>query len=319
MTSRLPGFYRLPLAERRAALIQAAGLDDGALDAALPGALGIGAAEAMIENVIGTYELPLGIAANLIVDGREVLVPMVVEEPSVVAATSNAARIARAGGGFHTHATAPIMLGQVQITHVVDPAAALAALATHTPAIIERGRALLPRLVERGGGLVAVSARALGDGTGPDGHVVVVHLHVDCRDAMGANLINTLCEALAPMLAELTTGRIGLRILSNLTDERLVTAEVDVPVLAIGTGLVTRASAFDVVRARVTSTVGEGRPAAGATRSDPRGFRVLMVPAMTHIDPVVAPETSDPANPVPGAIAEFVSTNRGAPVRIVVR
>ena len=187
----------------------------------------------MIENVIGTYELPLGIAANLIVDGREVLVPMVVEEPSVVAATSNAARIARAGGGFHTHATAPIMLGQVQITHVVDPAAALAALATHTPAIIERGRALLPRLVERGGGLVAVSARALGDGTGPDGHVVVVHLHVDCRDAMGANLINTLCEALAPMLAELTTGRIGLRILSNLTDERLVTAEVDVPVTAL--------------------------------------------------------------------------------------
>jgi hydroxymethylglutaryl-CoA reductase len=236
VTSRLPGFFRLTPALRRAALVDAGHLPAGELAALEPGALTLATADAMIENVIGTYALPLAVAVNLRVDGRDVVVPMAVEEPSVVAATSNAARLARAGAGFLTSASAPIMIGQVQLTHVPDPAAATEAIRAATPELLALAHATMPRLRERGGGLVAVHPRVLGDGQGPDGGMVVTHLHVDCRDAMGANLVNTLCEALAPRLAALAGGTIGLRILSNLTDERLVHVRVDVPIGPADTG-----------------------------------------------------------------------------------
>ena len=150
-SSRLPGFYRLPLAERRRRLLAAAGLPDGALAAVEPGALSLDAADGMIENVVGTYALPFAVAANFVIDGADVLVPMAVEEPSIVAAASNAARMARPGG-FTTRVSAPVMIGQIQVTHVVDVDAGAAALRAAAGALVGHARGLVPRLAERGGG-----------------------------------------------------------------------------------------------------------------------------------------------------------------------
>jgi hydroxymethylglutaryl-CoA reductase len=232
-SSRLPGFYRLPLAERRRAALAAAGLPPEATAALDASALSLDAADGMIENVIGTYGLPLAVAVNFRVDGIDALIPMVVEEPSVVAASSNAARMALPAG-FTTVASAPIMIGQIQITDVDDVDAGAAALRAAAPALLARARAELPRLHQRGGGPVDLTVRTLARPPGPDGGVLVVHLHVDCRDAMGANLINTLCEALADEVAVIAGGRPGLRILSNLTDERTVTVRCAIDDAALG-------------------------------------------------------------------------------------
>lgn len=186
-----------------------------------PGALSLDVADGMIENVIGTYALPFAVAANFVVDGIETLIPMAIEEPSVVAASSNAARMARPRG-FVSTLTPPVMIGQIQITNVVDVDAGAAALRAAAPELLAEASLLVPRLTERGGGPVAFDVRTLAR-SGPDGAVLVAHLHVDCRDAMGANLVNTLCEALADRVASLACGRAGLRILSNLTDGRTVT------------------------------------------------------------------------------------------------
>ncbi|HMG54110.1 MAG TPA: hydroxymethylglutaryl-CoA reductase, degradative, partial [Kofleriaceae bacterium] len=214
------GFYRLQPAERRRKLLELAGLPAEGFAALDPGALTVDIADGMIENVIGVYGLPFAVAVNFTVDGSDALVPMAIEEPSVVAAASNAARLARPGG-FATQVSPPVMIGQIQVTHVADIDAAAAALRGHTEALLGDARRLVPRLAERGGGPVALDVRPLAR-SGPDGGVLVVHLHVDCRDAMGANLVNTLCEALAGRVAELAGGRPGLRILSNLTDGRTV-------------------------------------------------------------------------------------------------
>lgn len=220
-SSRITGFYRLAPDERRRTLSELAGVpaeDFAALD---PGALTIETADGMIENVVGVYGLPFAVAVNFTVDGSDALVPMAVEEPSVVAAASNAARLARPGG-FTTEVSRPVMIGQIQVTHVADVELAAAALRGHAELLLAAARRLVPRLAERGGGPVALEVRPLAR-SGPDGGVLVVHLHVDCRDAMGANLVNTLCEALADQVAALAGGRPGLRILSNLTDGRTVT------------------------------------------------------------------------------------------------
>jgi len=232
VTSRLPGFYRLPIAERRKRLAEAAQTNGRDLNlfsflAIDQGGLTIEAADGMIENVIGTYALPFAVAVNFSIDGVDALVPMAVEEPSIVAAASNAARMARPGG-FTTEISAPVMIGQIQVTHVIDVDEAMTALATHAPALLADARRLVPRLVERGGGPLALEPRLLAR-SGPDGGVIVVHLHVDCRDAMGANLVNTLCEALAEQIARIACGRAGLRILTNLTDGRTVTVRCFVP------------------------------------------------------------------------------------------
>jgi hydroxymethylglutaryl-CoA reductase len=220
--SRLTGFFRLGIAERRQQLLAASGLPAGRLTAIDPGALPLEVADGMIENVVGEYALPFAVAVNFVVDGTDVLIPMVVEEPSIVAAASNAARFARPGG-FVTEATAPVMIGQIQIVQVEDVDAAEAALRAAADSLLEDARRLVPRLADRGGGPVGFSVRILARPPGPDGGVLVAHLHVDCRDAMGANLVNTLCEALAERVASIAGGRPGLRILSNLTDGRTIT------------------------------------------------------------------------------------------------
>jgi hydroxymethylglutaryl-CoA reductase len=220
-SSRLPGFYRLDIASRRRLLLQNANLPADGFAAVEPGALLQEAADGMIENVVGTYALPFAVAVNFVVDEVETFVPMAIEEPSVVAAASNAARMARPRG-FITTVSAPVMIGQIQVTHVADVVAGAARVRDAAPALVEEARRLVPRLAERGGGPVALDVRTLAT-DGPDGGVLVAHLHVDCRDAMGANLVNTLCEALADRVAQLAGGTVGLRILSNLTDGRTVT------------------------------------------------------------------------------------------------
>jgi hydroxymethylglutaryl-CoA reductase len=222
VSSRLPGFYRLPIAERRRRVIEAMGIAPDKLAAIDPGALSLEVADGMIENVIGTYGLPFAVAVNFVVDGQPALVPMAIEEPSVVAAASNAARMARPDG-FTATASAPVMIGQIQITHVDDVDRGAASVREAADSILADARQLVPRLAERGGGPVALDVRILARPPGPDGGVLVVHLHVDCRDAMGANLVNTLCEALADRVARIAGGRAGLRILSNLTDGRTIT------------------------------------------------------------------------------------------------
>ncbi len=226
-SSRLPGFYRLALAERRRVLAQATGLSEATFAGLDPDALALEIADGMIENVVGSYALPFAVAANFIVDGTDVIVPMVVEEPSVVAAASNAARMARPSG-FATESSTPSMIGQIQVTHIPDAEAGADRLRAAAPELVELARALVPRMAERGGGPTSLDARVLAT-SGIDGGVVVAHLHVDCRDAMGANMVNTLCEGIADRVAAIAHGTVGLRILSNLTDGRTVTVRCSIP------------------------------------------------------------------------------------------
>lgn len=243
MSSRLPGFYRLAVTERRRRVLAATGLPEGRFAAIDPGALPLDLADGMIENVLGTYALPFAVAVNFAIDGAEALVPMAIEEPSVVAAASNAARMARPGG-FTTTASAPVMIGQIQVTHVEHVERGAAAIRELAGSLLDDARRLVPRLAGRGGGPVGLDVRVLAK-EGPDGGVLVVHLHVDCRDAMGANLVNTLCEALADRVAQIAGGRPGLRILSNLTDGRTITVRCRVEDSALasdGTGPEVRAA-----------------------------------------------------------------------------
>jgi len=225
-SSRITGFYRMPPTERRRKLLELAALPTEGFAALDPGALTLEVADGMIENVIGLYALPFGVAVNFTIDGIDTLVPMAIEEPSVVAASSNAARMVRPRG-FQTVVSPPVMIGQIQVTDLADVEAAAGVLRAHAEELLEDARRLVPRLAERGGGPIALDVRPLAR-TGPDGGMLVVHLHIDCRDAMGANLVNTLCEALATKVADLADGRPGLRILSNLTDGRTVTVRCSI-------------------------------------------------------------------------------------------
>lgn len=232
-SSRIPGFYKLGLAGRRRRIAALRGLDEAALAALDTGGLDVATADHMVENVIGTHALPLGVATNFCIDGRDHLVPMAIEEPSVVAAASNAAKMVRAGGGFHVQASPPVMIGQVQLCEVADPAAATAAIEEARPALLARAAALAPRLVDRGGGPVGLQVRTVSTPADPDGGMLVVHILVDCRDAMGANLVNSIAEGLADELAALARARVGLRILSNLSDQRMVSVRAQVPDAAL--------------------------------------------------------------------------------------
>jgi hydroxymethylglutaryl-CoA reductase len=232
VSSRLPGFYRLSIAERRLRILEATGVSEAKLAAVGPGGVAMEVTDGMIENVIGQYALPFAVAVNFVVDGRDVLVPMAIEEPSVVAAASNAARMVRPAG-FSSVASAPIMIGQIQITHVDDVRAGAASLRAAADSILSEVSRIVPRLTHRGGGPVAFDVRELA-ASGADGGVLVAHLHVDCRDAMGANLVNTVCEALADRVARIAGGRAGLRILSNLTDRRTITVRCRVSDDALG-------------------------------------------------------------------------------------
>jgi hydroxymethylglutaryl-CoA reductase len=231
VTSRIPGFYKLTLEERRRIAAEALGIDVSELERALEnGGLDVDRADKMIENVIGTYSMPFALGLNVQMNGRDYLVPMVVEEPSVVAAASNAAKIVRAGGGFEAEADPPLMIAQVQLDGVSDPAAATSAIRAAEAELLRIADASVPNLVERGGGARAIEARDLGGGW------FVVHALVDCRDAMGANLVNTVAEAIADRLAALANGKVGLRILSNLTDRRCVRVRCAIPAATLAFG-----------------------------------------------------------------------------------
>jgi hydroxymethylglutaryl-CoA reductase len=232
-TSRLPGFYKVTVQERRALASEATGAAVADIAQSLEGG-GIDAetADKFVENVLGTYALPYGVALNVRVNGRDYLVPMVVEEPSVVAAASSAAKLVRAGGGFVAEVDAPLMTSQIQLTGVADAAAARAAILAHESELLALADRAVPGLVGRGGGARAIDVRTLGS---PSDEMIVVHVYVDCRDAMGANLINGIAEAIAGRLAVLAKGNVGLRILTNLCDRRCVRVTCRVPAAALAT------------------------------------------------------------------------------------
>ncbi len=222
-TSELSGFYKLSPEERLKIVREFAGLSEEEAELLLKtGALELEQANRMIENVIGTTELPLGIATNFLINDRDYLIPMALEEPSVVAAASNAAKMARERGGFHTESTPPIMIGQIQLVDVKNPPEAREKILEAKGQILARANEQDPVLVKLGGGARDVEVRVLTTNLGP---MTIIHLLVDVRDAMGANVINTMCEAVAPMIEELTGGRVFLRIVSNLATYRLAKAK----------------------------------------------------------------------------------------------
>lgn len=223
--SRLPNFRALTPAQRLDHIADAVALtaDEKAL-LAQPGALPVARADGMIENVVGTFELPFGVAGNFQVNGRDVLVPMAVEEPSIVAAASFMAKLAREGGGFETSSTGPIMRAQVQVLGVTDPYGARIALLKHREEILSVANGRDKVLIGLGGGCRDIEVHVFPDT--PRGAMVVMHLIVDVRDAMGANTVNTMAESVSPLVEKLTGGQVRLRILSNLADLRLARARV---------------------------------------------------------------------------------------------
>lgn len=221
-SSEISGFYKLTPEERLRYVAEFAGLNEKEVETLkMSGALPVSQANRMIENVIGTFELPLGVATNFLINGRDYLIPMATEEPSVIAAASNAAKMAKPRG-FFTESTLPVMIGQIQVTGVKNPTEATKAIMDARDQIISKANEQDPVLVKLGGGAVEVEVRPIDSRAGP---MLIVHLLVDVRDAMGANVINTMCEAVAPMIERLTGGKVFLRIVSNLAVYRLARAK----------------------------------------------------------------------------------------------
>jgi len=227
-TSRIPGFYNQPIEQRLNSLAEASGLSQADLSKFqnLAG-LSLEQADHMIENVIGMYSLPLGLGLNFIVNGREVLVPMAIEEPSVVAGASFMAKLARAKGGFFASTTAPEMIGQMQLLDVSNLAAARASILANKDSLLQEANQIDPVLTRLGGGARDLEIRTIE--SSPIGPFLVIHLIYDVRDAMGANAVNTACERLTPKIEALTKGRVHLRILSNLADRRLARTSCVIP------------------------------------------------------------------------------------------
>jgi len=231
-TSRLPGFYKLPIEERIKVVKEFAGLTDEEVTLLTKvGRLGLDVADKMIENVIGTFELPYAVAVNFLINGRDYLVPMVIEEPSVVAAASNAAKWCREGGGIVSIATEQLMIAQIQVVKVPSPHTAVVRILERKREILDVANSTNEILVKLGGGAKDLEVRVLDS---PVGKMVVVHLIVDVKDAMGANIVNTMAEAVAPIIEEASGGRVLLRIVSNLADRRLVRSWTRVPKDVIG-------------------------------------------------------------------------------------
>ncbi len=219
-TSVVSGFYKLPIEKRREFVSQFVSLNEEDRKI-FSSCLDVTTADRMIENVLGTFELPLGVAVNFLINGKDYLLPMATEESSVVAAASNAAKIARLKGGFSTTCSEPLMIGQLQLLHVTDVVSSAQEILSHKEQLLKLANAQDKILVNFGGGAKDLEVRILDS---PLGKMIVTHLIVDVRDAMGANAVNTMCEALAPMLEEITSGKVRLKILSNLADKRLVKA-----------------------------------------------------------------------------------------------
>jgi hydroxymethylglutaryl-CoA reductase len=231
-SSRISGFYKKPVDERVKIVAERVGLTDEEVAILKSnGGLSIEAADRMTENVIGSIAYPFSVAVNFRVNGQDYLVPMAGEEPSVVAAASNMARLMRAGEGVVATTTDPIMIGQIQLLEIPDMDKAIKALEENKESLLAAANELDPVLVKFGGGAQDMELRPLETEIG---QMLIVHLLVDCRDAMGANAVNTMAESLAPTMAELTGGRPLLRIISNLADRRLVTVKCVVKAEDIG-------------------------------------------------------------------------------------
>jgi hydroxymethylglutaryl-CoA reductase len=231
-SSSISGFYKLSPKERLALVKEFAGLSDE--ECALlqnTGSLPLEVADRMIENVVGAFPLPLGIGVNFLINNRDYLIPMAIEEPSVVAAASYAAKMVRKGGGFHSSSTPPVMIGQIQAVGINDPDAARLRVLEAKAEILKKANDQDPVLASVGGGAKDLDAKVIHTTVGP---MLITELHVDCRDAMGANAVNTMAEAVAPMIERITSGRVYMRIISNLATKRLAKAWCIVPKEAVG-------------------------------------------------------------------------------------
>jgi hydroxymethylglutaryl-CoA reductase len=225
--SRIPHFYKMSIDERVRAVHERGMLSDRDFDSLVSGeaTLGLAAADKMIENVIGVLGMPIGLGLNFLINSHEYVVPLVVEEPSIVAALSAAAKMARGSGGFTTTSTDPILIGQIQVIEIPDMNQARAAILERKQEILDLANSFHPRMVARGGGAIDLELASF-PLPSTDGEMLVVHLLVDTRDAMGANLVNGMCEGVAPLIESITEGTVFLRILSNLADRALATADV---------------------------------------------------------------------------------------------
>jgi hydroxymethylglutaryl-CoA reductase len=266
-TSRVPGFYKLSVEERIESLSRIANLSREEADLLLgESGLSLDTANQMIENAVGVLSLPLGVGLNFQVNGRDYLVPMAVEEPSVVAAVSFAAKIAREGGGFTASCDDSLMIAQVQVTHYGNLESARQALLDSKEEILALANSFHPQMVRRGGGAKDIEVRVLPAPEGPKGEpILVLHVILDTQDAMGANLINTVAEGVAPFVEQVTGGRVYLRILSNLADRRLARASCRIPVSAMADfGMSGREVAEGIVQA---SRFAEADPYRAATHN----------------------------------------------------
>jgi hydroxymethylglutaryl-CoA reductase len=297
-SSRIPGFYRLPVAERRRLLRLWADLSEPDLATLELGGMDTATADRVVENAVGVYALPLGVGLNFQINGRDYLVPMAVEEPSVIAAASNAARMVRDGGGFIADADEPVMTAQIEIMGVREPAAAAARIHAASAELLALAHATLPRLVDRGGGARELEVRPLPDR-------LIVHVHIDCRNAMGANMVNTVAEALAERVATLAAGRSGLRILTNLCDRRRVRVTARVPAAALATGGLDGAAVRDGIVA--ASRFAEDDPYRAATHN--KGI-------MNGVDAVVIATGNDWRGVEAGAHAFAAADGRYRPLAV---
>ena len=231
-SSEVPGFYKKKPSERLEYVKKFANLSEEETNAIGGyGALGEETANRMIENVVGTFPLPLGIAANFMVNKKEYMVPMAVEEPSVVAAATHMAKGTRKTGGISADSDDPIMIGQIQLVNLDDPFKAKEQIIEKKEELVKLANEQDPILVKFGGGCKGIEVRVLDSETGP---MVITHLLVDCRDAMGANAVNTMAEAVAPRLETITGGRVYLRIISNLAIYRKTRATAVWPAEFLG-------------------------------------------------------------------------------------
>ena len=226
-TSRIAGFYKKTLSERLTDITHWADLSENETRVLKDVGLSLSDANNMVENAIGIFSLPLGIGTNFLINQKDYLIPMAIEEPSVIAAVSNAARLFREGGGFNTHSDEPIMIGQIQLLKSANAEKAIEAIHKHKQQLLEEANKVGGSIINRGGGARDIETRIIRNT--PIGDMVIIHLLYDTREAMGANAINTAVEHLAPYIEEITGGRVNLRILSNLTDKRKAYAEGMIP------------------------------------------------------------------------------------------
>lgn len=296
--SSFSGLHKVEVSERRGAVERHVGLTTGAMQEALQeGGLDLQTADKLIENVVGTYALPFAVGVHMVLNGEARVVPMVVEEPSVVAAASAACKTAGKGGGFTAEADAPVMIAQVQFDEVSDAVRARASIEQHAGELSRMADEAMPGMVARGGGMRGIEVRDVGGG------MLVVHLLVDCRDAMGANIVNTVAERVGPRIAELAGARLGLRILSNLADHRKVRVRCAIPASAL--------AAADWPGEEVAAAV---ERASRFAEADPYRAATHNKGIMNGIDPVVIATGNDWRAVEAGAHAYAARTGRYQPL-----